>query len=42
VTANLKKRTIDGDKVWWPSVVEIMPNDDSNEHWVWIKLRDYY
>ena len=42
VTANLKKRVIDGNKVWWPSTVEIMPDDDSNEYWVWIKLRDYY
>jgi hypothetical protein len=42
VTANLKKRTIDGNKVWWPSVVEIMPDDESNEYWIWMKLRDYY
>lgn len=41
ITVHLKKRVIDSNKTWWPSVVEILPDDDNNDHLVWVKLKYY-
>jgi hypothetical protein len=42
VTVHLKKRMIDSNKVWWPTVLEVLPGDGSIEHLVWVKLRYHY
>ena len=42
ITVHLKKRVIDSNKTWWPSVVEIITDDESNDYLVWVKLKHYY
>lgn len=42
VTANLKKKVIDQAKVWWPSDIELIIRDTSNEHLVFVKLKNLY
>jgi len=41
ITVHLKKRVIDSNKTWWPSVVEILPDGDNNDYLVWVKLKYY-
>lgn len=39
VDLHIKKKLIDNEAVWWPSIIELLVDDD-NEHFFMAKLRD--